>query len=270
MLDWTTKYLSKISKSPRTDAEILLGYAMKKDRLWLYVNYDLELSSDILDKYREVVKLRYNGMPIQYITGEKTFMALNFKLNDKVLVPRPETEELVERLLMDARANGWKKFLDVGTGSGVIAVSIAKYIPNAEVWAIDVTEDALKLTLENAKRNGVSERVHVHKGHLELENLDVVISNPPYLTEDEWEKLEELHGEPVEALVGGKDGNGVYEEIIHRYSPKRFYFEIAHPFRSSLKRLFDENNLRYEIFKDLSNRDRIAIVWREDGTSTFG
>lgn len=262
VLDWTTKYLSKISRSPRSDAEILLSYVIKKDRLWLYTNFDLELPGNVLDKYREIVKLRYSGTPVQHITGEKDFMALKFKISKGVLVPRPETEDLVERLLMDAKVNKWKSFLDIGCGSGVISVSIAKYIPDAEIWAVDVSEDAIRLTRENAERHGVSSRIHVYKGYVELEDVDIVISNPPYLTEEEWETLEELHGEPIEALVGGKDGNDVYEEIIQKYSPKRFYFEIAHPFRRSLKRLFDENGLKYEIFKDLSKRDRIAIVWR--------
>lgn len=269
VLDWTTKYLSKVSESPRADAEILLSHVMKRNRLWLYTNFDLILSKGVLDKYREAVKLRYGGIPVQHITGEKDFMALKFKISRKVLVPRPETEELVERLLMDARINGWKSFLDVGTGSGVISVSIAKYIPDAEVWAIDVSEDALNLTCENAERHGVSKRIHVHKGYIELKDIDIVVSNPPYLTKEEWKALKELHGEPIEALVGGKDGNNVYKEIIQKYSPKYFYFEIAHPFRRSLKRLFDENGLEYEIFKDLSKRDRVAVVWRKNGTNTF-
>ncbi len=269
VLDWTTKYLSEVSGSPRADAEILLSHVMKRNRLWLYTNFDFVLPHDVLDKYREAVKLRHDGTPVQHITGEKYFMALKFKINDKVLVPRPETEELVERLLMDARVSGWKRFLDVGTGSGVISISIAKYIPDAEVWAIDVSEDALNLTRENAERHGVSKRIHVHKGHIDLKNIDVVVSNPPYLTEEEWEILKELHGEPIKALVGGEDGNDVYKEILQKYSPKRFYFEIAHPFRKSLQRLFDENGLEYEIFKDLSKKDRIAIVWRQNGTDTF-
>lgn len=260
VLSWTSKYLSKISKSPRTDAEILLSYVSNQNRLWLYTNFDLKLSKEMLKKFREVVELRFKGVPVYHITGEKYFMALKFKVNDRVLVPRPETEELVEHVIMDSKKMKWKRFVDVGCGSGIIAVSIAKYLPNSHVWAIDVDRSALDLTYENAKLHDVSKRVHVKKS--EVEHVDVVVSNPPYLTQSEWEELPELHHEPYKALVGGEDGNNVYKYILQKYSPKVFYFEIAHPFRQSLKDVFEENGFNYKIFKDLSKRERIAVVWK--------
>ncbi len=260
VLDWTTKYLSKISRSPRTDAEILLSYVSGQNRLWLYTNFDLTLSKEVLKRFHEIVEARFKGVPIYHLTGEKYFMALKFKVNDRVLVPRPETEELVEHVIIDSKKMGWKRFVDVGCGSGIIAVSIAKYLPDSHVWAVDVNKNALELTYENAKLHDVSDRVHVKKS--EIEHIDVVVSNPPYLTQKEWEELPELHHEPYEALVGGKDGNSVYRYILQKYSPKTFYFEIAHPFRGSLKRIFEENGFNYKILKDLSKRDRIAVVWK--------
>ncbi len=260
VLNWTTKYLSKISRSPRTDAEILLSYVSNKNRLWLYTNFDSILSKEVLKKFHEIVELRFKGVPVYHITGEKYFMALKFKVNDRVLVPRPETEELVEHVIMDSKKVGWKRFVDIGCGSGVIAVSIAKYLPDSHVWAVDVNRNALELTCENAKIHNVSDRVHVEGN--KIEHVDVVVSNPPYLTQREWEELPELHHEPYEALVGGKDGNDVYKYILQKYSPKVFYFEIAHPFRGSLKRIFEENGFNHKILKDLSKRDRIAVVWK--------
>jgi release factor glutamine methyltransferase len=264
LIEWTTKYLSKISVSPRTDAEILLSHAISKNRLWLYTHYEEVLEDNVLQKYKEFIKKRYEGIPVHHITGKKSFMALEFKINDKVLVPRPETEELVEKVIIDMKSNKWKKVVEVGCGSGVIAVSIAKYVPECEVWAIDINPEALEVTKENAKIHNVSERVHAGEYGTEPLSPDVVISNPPYLTKKEWEELPELHKEPYEALVGGEDGNEVYQSILERYSPKAFYFEIAHPFRKSLKDFFERKEFSYEILNDLSGRNRIAVV-KKDG-----
>ncbi len=270
ILDWTTKYLTRISRSPRLDAEILLSHVTGKNRLWLYTNFDSDLERETLARYREAIKLRYDGTPTHYITGFKEFMALNFKVSAGVLVPRPETEELVERVIVEAKKEGWKKFVDVGTGSGVIAVSIAKYVEDSEVWAFDVDEKALKLAAENSRELNVAERVHVVRAGEEPTDPDVLVSNPPYLTAGEWEELEELHAEPYRAFVGGESGNDVYAEILERYSPKVFYFEIAHPFRFSLREILEMMGFQYAISKDISGRDRILKVWKKDGENTSG
>ncbi len=261
LLDWTTKYFEKVSISPRSDAEILLSFVLKKPRLWLYTNFNALPTAKELEKYREFVRKRAKGVPVHHITKSKQFMALDFKINENVLVPRPETEELVEKLLNDARENSYRTFVDVGCGSGVIAVSLAKYLKSCEVWAIDINPAAVELTSENAKKHGVSQRVHVGKYGFEPLNPDVVVSNPPYLTVKEWDMFPELHKEPYEALVGGVDGNDMYEFILKRYLPKRFYFEIAHPFRPTLKEILKcEGFSEYEVFKDMAKRDRILVV----------
>ncbi len=264
LIEWTTRYLSEISVSPRADAEILLSHAVGKNRLWLYTNYNAVLEEKVLERYREFVRKRHEGVPVHHITGKKYFMALEFEINDKVLVPRPETEELVERAIMDVKANGWSRIVEIGCGSGVIAVSIAKYVPNCEIWAIDVNPFALELTKKNAEAHGVSKKIHVGEYGIEPLEPDIVISNPPYLSEKEWRQLLQLHKEPYEALVGGKDGNDVYKFILERYSPKMFYFEIAHPFRKSLKALFERKGLSYKIINDMSGRNRMALV-RKNG-----
>ncbi len=260
LLDWTTKYLGKISRSPRSDAEILLSFALNRSRLWLYTNFDFVPDEKTLKKYREFVKARSQGVPVHHITKKKYFMALEFELNEKVLVPRPETEELVEKVLNDAKMNSFVRFVEIGCGSGVIAVSIAKYLENCEIWAIDVNPDALELTKKNAEKHAVTNKIHVGKYGFEPLEPDVVISNPPYLTEEEWVKLPELHREPRTALVGGKNGNDVYEFILNKYSPRRFYFEIAHPFRNTLKEILEDKGFEYEVHKDMANRDRILVV----------
>ncbi len=259
VLNFATNYLKGKSLSPRLDAEILLSFVLSKDRVWIYSNFDFKLDKESVERYLKILDNRRRGVPIAYIIGRKEFMGLDFKITDKVLVPRPETEELVERVILDSRKYGWKKFLDFGSGSGVICVSLAKFLPEAEVWVIDESKDALDLTMENAKKLGVEERIHLAQE--EMKEFDIVVSNPPYLTEAEWNNSTDLHFEPYEALVGGEDGNDFYRMILAKYSPQRFYFEIAHPFRESLKKIFD-NFGKYEIIKDLSGRDRIAILWR--------
>lgn len=261
VLNFSTKYLEGKSLSPRLDAEILLSFVLLKDKVWIYSNFDFELDDKTVKRYQEVLDKRSQGIPIPYITGKKEFMGLEFKITDKVLVPRPETEELVEKLICDSNKHGWKKFLDFGSGSGVIAISIAKFLPNAQVWVIDANKDALDLTMENAKRLDVEERIHLVKS-TKVEEFEIVVSNPPYLTKKDWEDSKDLHFEPYEALVGGEDGNDFYREIIATYKPQRFYFEIAHPFRKSLKEIFDNFGMSYQIKKDLSGRDRIAILGR--------
>ncbi len=260
VLEWTTKYLKKVSLSPRVDAEMLLSYATSQSRLWLYTHFDEYLNDDALKRYREFIKKRYEGVPVHHIIGKKSFMALEFKINDKVLVPRPETEELVERVIVDAKREKWLKIVEIGCGSGVISVSIAKYVPDCEIWAIDVNENAIALTKENAKIHNVSEKIHVGTYGMEPLSPDIVVSNPPYLTKKEWQELPQLHKEPYNALVGGEDGNELYKFILKRYSPKIFYFEIAHPFRQSLKKFFEKEGFSYEIINDMSGRNRIALV----------
>jgi release factor glutamine methyltransferase len=253
--------LKNKSGSPQLDAEILLSHLLSKSRIWIYSNFDLVLDDLTVDKYMKMIEERKKGRPVFYITGKKAFINFEFKINDRVLIPRPETEELVERVVEDSKSTGWKTFLDFGCGSGVIAVSIAKLLPESMVWIVDQNNDALKLTRENAIKMGVSDRIHLLET-AERQTFDVVISNPPYLTESEWNRLTDLHEEPRDALVGGKDGNDVYAQIMKTYNADRFYFEIAHPFRTSLKKLFDDEGFRYEIIKDLSGRDRIAILHR--------
>ncbi len=259
VLSWAYGRLRNSSGSPHIDAEILLSHVISKNRAWIYSNFDFKLDLQTVKTYIEMINARVDGRPVAYLTGEKNFMGFDFKISDQVLVPRPETEELVELVIKDSKRSGWKKFLDFGCGSGVIAISIAKLLPDSEIWIMDKDEETLKLSQENSLKLGVSKRIHIDE---EEKNFDIVISNPPYLTPEEWEKAKEVHKEPYNALVGGKDGNEIYEEILKKFDPQRFYFEIAHPFRKSLRRLFEENGMKYDIFKDISGKDRIAVVWR--------
>ena len=254
ILDFSTKYLKDKSLSPRLDAEMLLCFVISKKRNWIYSHLDFKVDEKTFERYRSLIEKRSQGVPIAYLTGKKEFMGLEFDINENVLVPRPETEELVEKVIKDAKIEGWKKFLDFGTGSGAIAISIAKFLPDAHVWIKDINAEAIKLALFNAKKLGVYERIHIS----EENEFDAVVSNPPYLTIDEW-KSSDLH-EPYEALVGGESGNEIYIDVLKNYKACRFYFEIAHPFRKSLKEIFERFG-RYEILKDISGRDRIAIIY---------
>ncbi|ACL70545.1 peptide chain release factor N(5)-glutamine methyltransferase [Halothermothrix orenii] len=212
--------------NPRLDAEVLLAHLLDMERIQLYVKYDLPLKNKEVEAYREMVINRARGIPVAYLTGHKEFMSLDFKVNRSVLIPRPETEILVEEIISLCQAKNIDNpnIVDVGTGSGVIAVSLAHYLPGARVLGIDISDKALEVARTNIKRHNLGERVKVIKGNLldplikmEKDNVNIVVSNPPYLTGNEMKKLPlEVTYEPSQALDGGADGLKIYRELIPR------------------------------------------------------
>lgn len=165
MLEWTTRYfLDRGIAESRLEAEILLAHVVKKDRVYLYANYEEPVNVNEREIYREYIKRRVNGEPLAYITGQKEFMSLNFKVSPDVLIPRPDTEVLVETALAIAREENIKRVIDVGTGSGAIAVSLAVYLQDVEILASDISPQALVIARENARDNKVE--INFVEGHL--------------------------------------------------------------------------------------------------------
>ena len=216
MILWSAGYLEeKGVESGRLDAEHLLAHALGKDRLQLYLEFERPLTEDELDAYRPLLKRRAAREPLQYIVGRQPFRELDLEVDPSVLIPRPETELLVSRILEWAEDRGLAdgSALDVGTGSGAIALSLALEGPFASVLATDVDEGALAVAGRNRDAAGLGERVELRAGRLfepvgEEERFDVVVSNPPYVAEDEAEELEPevREWEPARALFGGSDG----------------------------------------------------------------
>jgi release factor glutamine methyltransferase len=217
LLQWTAEYFrDKGIESPRLDAELLLSATLELDRVALYVNFERPLIADELARYREKVRRRADREPLQYILGETEFWSLPFSVNPAVLIPRADTEVLVEEALK--RIDGCSSVLDVGTGSGAIAVALAHEKPEIKVTALDCSQDALEVARGNARRNGVVERVACLAGDLNSlppGPFDMIVSNPPYIPSRDWEQLmpEVRDHEPRLALDGGDDGLEAYRRI---------------------------------------------------------
>ena len=216
LLRWATDYFAdKGIDSPRLDAELLLAHVLELDRVGIYLNYDRPLDEAELNRLRPLVKRRGQREPLQYICGDTEFWSLLFKVAPGVLIPRPETEILIEEAL--ARAGSKGRLLDVGCGSGVIAISLARELPEWWLEALDISAEAVALTKENACLNGVSERLAIFSGDLaELPShcYDLIVSNPPYIAEEEWGELmpEVRCHEPRQALLAG-DGLAAYRQL---------------------------------------------------------
>lgn len=217
ILQWTADYFAgKEIASARLEAELLLAATLDMDRVGLYVNFERPLDSSELAAFREQVQRRAKGEPVQYILGETEFWSLPFTVSPAVLIPRADTEVLVEEAL--SRIEGPVHLLDVGTGSGAIAVAMAHEKPEIQVTALDCSEEALHVARGNAERNGVAERVSCLAGDLaELPPgpFAMVVSNPPYIPTADCEQLmtEVRDHEPRLALNGGEDGLNAYRQL---------------------------------------------------------
>ena len=221
ILDWTRQYFAdKGIENPRLDAEILLCAVLSCPRINLYVHFDQPLKADELAKYREFVLRRGRQEPLAYILGEKAFMNYTFKVTPAVLVPRPETELLVETLIELNDSSNKIRILDLGTGSGAIIISLLSLLPLSEGTAVDISPTALAVATENAERLGVRESFTPVLSDLYSklpagERYDVIVSNPPYIpTEDITTLAADVQKEPKGALDGGKDGLDFYRRII--------------------------------------------------------
>ena len=209
----------------RRDAETLLLYAISSDMpdanlAWLIAHENETIPAYANTYFRAALVRRRAGEPIQYITGEAEFYGLNFKVNREVLIPRPETEQLVEKVIELARGLKQPRIADVGTGSGAIAVALASRLPGARIHAIDKSAAALKVARANATRNGVAERARFHQGDLlapvAREQFDFIVSNPPYVADGYRDSLsvEVRDYEPAQALFAGSDGLAIYRRLI--------------------------------------------------------
>ena len=219
VLQSTTAYFTKHKiENPRLNAEHLLAHALGRTRMDLYLEFERALNEAELVPLRELVKRRAEGEPLQHLLGTVEFCGHTFLIDKRAMVPRPETEELVE-LLQSKIENRKSRIVDVGTGSGVIALSLAKEFPEAEVYAVDISEDALALARENAARLGF-ERVHFQKSDL-LESLserfDLIVANLPYISmQDRHQLAREVLHDPDVALFGGPSGDELVRKLIEQ------------------------------------------------------
>jgi release factor glutamine methyltransferase len=257
-------------ESPRINAELLLAHILDCKRLNLYLAFDRPLTEEELEKYRSLLKRRIKFEPLQYIIGKVEFYGFNFLVNPSVLIPRQETEILVESIIEQYKAYEKVTILDIGTGSGNIAIALAKNLNNSSVTAIDISEDALKTANENALLNSVSNqikfiKVDFLKEEFIVNDFDVVVSNPPYVSIEEYETLQpELKVyEPKMALTDSNSGLQFYEIISERsnYLLKKggkLFFEIGRGQFSEVREIMEKNNFQnITIINDYMNIERV-------------
>jgi release factor glutamine methyltransferase len=223
LLDWTAKHLAqKNIESPRLDAEILLAHVVGCRRIDLYGTRFAELASpEVRQAFRLLIGKRLEGCPVAYLVGKKEFYKLELEVSPAVLIPRPDSELVVIECLKLAKALPQPKILDIGTGSGNLAIAVAKHLPGAQVTAIDKSADALALARKNADKHGVLERVRFLSGDLfvplaAIEKFNFVLSNPPYIPNADIPGLAigVRDFEPHLALDGGVDGFAVFDRLV--------------------------------------------------------
>jgi len=214
LLTWTTDWLgTRGSDSPRLDAEVLLAHVRGCPRIMLYTAFDTVVTDAERGRFRELVKRRGDGEPVAYLVGAREFFSLPFGVTNDVLIPRPETEGLVVRAIDLGRPAAAPRIVDVGTGSGAIAVAVAKHLPRATLAATDTSPAALAVARANAERHDVADRIEFVEADLLADPRldgpwDVVVSNPPYVRDDEFAALprDVRDHEPRAALVAGPTG----------------------------------------------------------------
>ena len=270
VLQSTTAYFKKRAiESPRLNAEHLIAHSLGKKRIELYLEFERPLSEPELAPLRELVRRRGQGEPLQHLLGTVEFGELVLLSDKRALIPRPETEQLVE-YLCDLSWPENPCFLDVGTGSGVIALSLAARFPTAELHAVDLSADALALARENAERLGALDRVHFSKGHL-LESVDrtfdLIVANLPYVATSEAAQLApEVHYDPPVALYAGTAGVELIRELIATAPPylrsnALLALEIGHDQAGALTRFLGEKNYRdIEVKKDYAGTPRFLFA----------
>lgn len=218
LLQWTQQYFAgKGIDSPRLDAEILLAHVLHKERIYLYAHYDEPMNGEELAAYRAMVKQRADRLSVAHILGTKAFMGLDFKVSEDVLIPRPETEMLVETVVAAAEGTA-PAIIDIGTGSGAIILSLLHYLPQATGTGVDISPKALTIAAENGRILGLDGRVTWIESDLFAKvpqgTCDWLVSNPPYLTKGDMEQLQpEVRHDPALALYGGDDGLEFYRRI---------------------------------------------------------
>lgn len=273
IINLSTGYLKdKGIESPRINAELLLAKVLNCKRLDLYLAFDRPLIENELAIYRDFLKRRSKNEPLQYIVGSVEFYGLEFIVNRSVLIPRQETEILVETIINENKERENLKILDIGTGSGIIAVCLAKYLNQPKIFAVDTSAEALAVAKENAKVNQVEEKINfvqqdINDDVLSLGNeFDIVVSNPPYISNEEFSKLEpELRiYEPRVALTDNSDGFSFYKTIVRKSNTLlkdngKIYFEVGQGQYSQVKDILAQDNFNnINIHKDYLNIERVV------------
>ena len=286
ILKWTEGYFQKAGlDSPRLDAEVLLSHVLKKERIFLYVHFDQPMEAAELAAYKDCIKRRVQHQPVAYITGHKEFMGLDFRVTPATLIPRPDTEILVEAVLQRLKAGTEAEgsmIADIGTGSGAICLSLLNYLPRLQAVTVDISPEALAVAEENARELGLSERIEFMQGDM-LEplkeqsarfsgRLAAIVSNPPYIPRVDIAGLapDVRAFEPIGALDGGEDGLDFYRRLLAEgaeflQGDGFLAMEAGIHQAQQLKALAESLPQwgRCEIIRDLAGIERVVVLWKK-------
>ena len=252
------------------DSELLLSKVIKKDRKFILLNLDKKLNQNDQDKFKDLILKRSRGKPLAYLTGNKSFWKYHFKVNEKVLIPRPDTEIIIEEVLKLYKNKVHLNFLEVGVGSGCIALSILKEKKFFLSTGVDLSRDSIEICRYNANKLGVGNRIKLLKSDVDnliFRKYDLIISNPPYIKKFDLKKLDKgvRNYEPKLALDGGLEGLSVIRKVVKKSSELlkahgKLILEIGYDQKNSVKKMLKENNFYINnIVKDLAKNDRCII-----------
>ena len=270
--------LEIISDTPRLDVEIFLQKALGDvDRIYIHLNLNKELTKEQYDEFLGYINDRINGKPVAYIVGNREFMGLDFFVKEGVLIPRPDTETLVEEIIQLCKnKNEEINIVDIGTGSGAITVSLAKYIKNSKITSLDISDIPLEVGKINAVNNGVDNRIEFLKSDVftAIKNtekkFDIIVSNPPYIPKKD---IETLHTqvkdyEPYNALEGGEDGLDFYRQITEesvQYLKQGgiLAYEVGHDQSEDVSKIMKHHGYdKIYTKKDIQGIDRVVIGFK--------
>lgn len=269
IVKWTSHYFEKQHiESPRLKTELLLCHLLDISRVEIYSNYDKPLSENELTTFKTYIKRVLKHEPVQMIIGKVDFLGLEIRVDSRSIVPRPETEELVQLILSDKCSRKALKILDIGTGTGCIALRIAKEFPDSEITAIDVSSDALELARGNAAVNRIQnvtfQQLDVSNERIEGK-FDIIVSNPPYIDMNEYQKLEPevREFEPMEALTDRRDGLAFYRIFAEMFKENLqkdgiFYLEFGWGQQEQIREIFSADFFEIAIRNDMNNIPRIV------------
>jgi release factor glutamine methyltransferase len=271
----TVFFKQKNIENPRLNTERLLGALLNIDRVQLYLQYDRLMTKSETELFRGFVRRRAEKEPLQYIIGETEFMGLKFKVSSTVLIPRPETEILIDKILIlrDSKSIFNPTIWDIGTGSGCIAIALAHYWPECNIIATDVSESSLSLAEENASLNKVKDRIRFIKHNILadpvdlLTQTDIIVSNPPYISLEEYEKLgDEIRlFEPKMALTDNLEGLTFYEKIFSliekEHKCKFIIVELSGTQTQKITQIARKySSVELDVYNDLNNLPRILQI----------
>jgi len=271
------------SNTPRLDAEVLLFHCIKMSRLSLYAHPEKLMTEEDFQQFQGWVARRCAGEPVSYIIGQKEFWSLPFEVNPDVLIPRPETEILIEAILREYSVRDYEHLmiLEIGTGSGAISVALASELKNAKIVATDISQKALSVAIKNAGNNSVENQISFRSGSLfepVSEKFDIIVSNPPYIPEEKFESLPlGVRGfEPRLALAAGMGGTALHRQIVsegvHYLKERgRIFLEIGDDQKDRIAGMLEELNLYEDIafIPDYAGNTR-AFTARRKGESLIG